>query len=95
MAMLAVTLLSAGILAYEVLLVRLFAIVQWHHFAYMIISVALLGFGASGTFVTLVRGWLEPRFTAAFVVCALSFAAAAPGGFAVAQAIPFNALEIV
>jgi hypothetical protein len=95
MAILAVTLLSAGILAYEVLLVRLFAIVQWHHFAYMIISVALLGFGASGTFVTLVRGWLEPRFTAAFVVCALSFAAAAPGSFAVVQAIPFNALEIV
>jgi hypothetical protein len=94
MAILAVTLLSAGILAYEVLLVRLFAIVQWHHFAYMIISVALLGFGASGTFVTLVRGWLEPRFTAAFVVCALSFAAAAPGSFAVVQAIPFNALEI-
>ncbi|HYG87831.1 MAG TPA: hypothetical protein VD978_16350 [Azospirillum sp.] len=95
MAMLAVMLLSAGILAYEVLLVRLFAIIQWHHFAYMIISVALLGFGASGTFVTLARGWLEPRFTAAFVTCALSFAAAAPGGFAVAQAIPFNALEIV
>ena len=25
--------ISAAILAYEVLLVRLFAIVQWHHFA--------------------------------------------------------------
>jgi len=34
---LAVTVLSAAVLAYEVLLMRLLAIVQWHHFAYMVI----------------------------------------------------------
>jgi hypothetical protein len=45
---LAVALLSAGALAYEVLLTRLFSIVQWHHYAYMVISIALLGYGASG-----------------------------------------------
>ncbi|HJO93324.1 MAG TPA: hypothetical protein QF753_07985 [Victivallales bacterium] len=28
---------------------------QWHHFAYMIISIALLGWGAAGTFLTLFR----------------------------------------
>ena len=32
---LAVALVSAGALAYEVLLTRLFSIVQWHHYAYM------------------------------------------------------------
>jgi len=37
------------VLAYEVLLTRLFSIVLWHHFAYMIISAAMLGYGASGT----------------------------------------------
>src|SRR3712207_49213 len=95
MAILAVALLSAGILAYEVLLTRLFAIVQWHHFAYMIISVALLGFGASGTFVTLARARLERYPTAAFAGFALLFAVTAPGGFVLAQALPFNALEIV
>lgn len=46
---LAVALLSAGTLAYEILLVRVFAIEQFHHFAYMAIGVAMLGFGASGT----------------------------------------------
>ncbi len=50
---LALVVISAAILAYEVLLVRLFAIVQWHHFAFMAISIALLGFGASG------HGWLS------------------------------------
>jgi hypothetical protein len=60
----AVAVLSAAILAYEVLLMRLFSIIWWHHFAYMIISVALLGFGASGTALALARERLLPRFAA-------------------------------
>jgi len=39
----ALSLVSAAALAYEILLTRLFAIIQWHHFAYMMINVALLG----------------------------------------------------
>jgi len=31
----AIALLSASALAYEVMLMRLFSIIQWHHFAYM------------------------------------------------------------
>jgi len=52
---LAVTFLSASTLAYEILLVRVFAIEQFYHFAYMAIGVAMLGFGASGTLVALAR----------------------------------------
>ena len=51
----AIGLISAAILAFEVLLMRLYAIVGWHHFAYMMISIALLGFGASGTALALAR----------------------------------------
>ena len=53
----AISLLSASIVAYEILLMHFFNIVQWHHFASMVISMALLGFGASGTLLTL---WREP-----------------------------------
>ncbi|MBI2615507.1 MAG: class I SAM-dependent methyltransferase [Gemmatimonadetes bacterium] len=49
----AVGLVAAATLVYEVLLVRLFAIAQFHHFAYMAIGVAMLGFGASGTALAL------------------------------------------
>jgi hypothetical protein len=42
----AIGLLSACMLAYEVLLTRLFSILLWHHFAYMIISAAMLGYVA-------------------------------------------------
>ena len=40
---------------------QVLSIVQWHHFAYMIISVALLGFGAAGTVLALLREWLLAR----------------------------------
>ena len=74
---------------------RLLSIIQWHHFAYMIISLALLGYAASGAFIALFCEWLQPRFEKAFVFCALLFAAAMPVCFVVAQEVPFNALEII
>lgn len=91
----AIAIVSAAVLSYEVLLMRLFAIVQWHHFAYMAISIALLGFGASGTFLFLVQRQLRPRFAAAFTANAAVFGISAPLGFAIAQRLPFNTLEVV
>ena len=55
MTALAVVWLSAATLAYQILLVRVFAIEQFHHFASMAIGVAMLGYGASGTLVALRR----------------------------------------
>jgi spermidine synthase len=90
-----IALLSASALAYEVLLVRLFSIIQWHHFAYMIISLALLGYGASGTFLALAQRWLLPRFNAVFLANIGLFGVAAVGCYALAQTIPFNAEEVL
>ena len=90
----AVALLSAGVLGYEILLARLLAIVHWHHFAYMIIAVALLGFGAAGSLVAVLQRPLLRQFRWSFGVAALGFGAGAPLAFALAQSLPFNALEI-
>ena len=86
--------LSAAALGYELLLLRLFAIIQWHHFAYLAISVALLGIGAAGTFVTLARRPLLAAWPHSFVLAAAAFAVAAVACFAAAERLPFNALEI-
>lgn len=51
-------LLSASIIAFQLVLMQLLSISQWNHFAYMVISVAMLGFGASGTALTFTRKWL-------------------------------------
>ncbi len=93
--LLPVSLISAATLAHEVLLMRLFSIIQWHHFAYMIISIALLGFGASGTFVVFARRPLVERYSAAFAASAALFGITAIVSFAGAERLPFNALEIV
>jgi hypothetical protein len=95
MPQLALAVISAATLAYEVLLVRLFAIVQWHHFAYMAISIALLGFGLSGTLLAILQNRVRTRFTAAFAAGATLFGLSAPTGFLLAQALPFNALAVV
>ncbi|MGE5799494.1 MAG: hypothetical protein ACM337_04135, partial [Syntrophaceae bacterium] len=57
--LLSVFLLSAVIIFFEILLMRVFAIQYWHHFASFIISLALLGFGSSGTLLYLLRRRLE------------------------------------
>ncbi len=47
----ALFLLSAATLIFEINLTRLFSVAQFYHFAFMIVSLALLGFGASGSFL--------------------------------------------
>ena len=58
---LALAVLSAAIISYEIQLIHFFTIVQWHHFAFMVISIAMLGFGASGTIISIFRKWLLER----------------------------------
>jgi spermidine synthase len=56
-----VALLSGALIAFQLVLMHILSIVQWYHFASMIISVALLGFGASGTLITFTRAWFLER----------------------------------
>ncbi|MDP1850611.1 MAG: hypothetical protein Q8K79_22660, partial [Solirubrobacteraceae bacterium] len=91
----AISLLSACVLAYEVLLTRLFSIVLWHHFAYMIISAAMLGYGASGTVLTLLKEKIAPHFGAVYVMAAAALAVLMPAAFLLAQQVPFNPLELL
>ena len=89
----AVAVLSAATLGYEILLTRLFSIVQWHHFAFLAISVALLGFGASGTFLVVLGDRIRIGIEPFFALAALGFGLAAPVGFVIAGRVPFNVLD--
>ena len=96
---LAIALLSAAALAYQLLLMRWLAIAHWHPFAVMIISLALLGHGASGTWLSLwLRGRgasvLRRRFDIVFMACAALFSISAVVAPWLAGSIPFNGLEL-
>ena len=59
--LLSIGLLSLAMIAYQLSLMQYLSIVQWYHFAYMVIAIALLGFGAAGTFIALFRKSLLGR----------------------------------
>jgi hypothetical protein len=52
--------LSAAVLALQVALTRIFSIAQVYHFAFLVISLALLGFGASGSILAIWPRFAEP-----------------------------------
>jgi hypothetical protein len=73
---LALGLLSIAVIAFQLILMQVLSITQWHHFAYMVISTALLGFGASGTVIALAREWLLERMDALLPLLLFAGAAA-------------------
>ena len=88
-------LISFSILSYEILLMRVFSITSWSHFAYMIISVALLGFGASGTFISLFQARLKKHFYAFFTLLSFLFSLSLWLCFVLSQRIPFDPFLIL
>ena len=86
----ALLLVSAAVIALELTLMRCLSIASWHHFAYLVISTALLGFGASGTVLTFAGGLLRRRFALSCVVLTGLFAISVVLCFAAAQALPLE-----
>ena len=76
----AITLCSFSSLLLELALTRLFSVVLFYHFAFLSISLALLGLGAGGVFAYLRRDWLAQWNTRALgailsFLCSLSVVA--------------------
>ncbi|HWQ15641.1 MAG TPA: hypothetical protein VNL77_22765 [Roseiflexaceae bacterium] len=88
MSYLGVGLLSAATLLFELALLRLFAVQQFYHFAFMAVSLALLGAGASGSLLSV---WPRRRSPAGL---SAAFAAAALGAYLTINYLPFDSFSI-
>lgn len=88
-------LIAGSVLLLEIALTRVFAITLWHHFAYMVISIALLGFGAAGSILTVQRQGLrdDPPYTA-LVLTSVAYGLGAIVMFLVATRLPIDTLAI-
>ena len=84
----AIALISAATLLLELSLLRLFAVQQFYHFAFMAISLALLGAGASGSLLSVRRRPPRPG-----PMC-LAFAVSTIGAFLVINYVPFDSFSI-
>jgi len=95
---LAVALVSLAVIGLELVLMRSLSLRWWHHFAYLAISVALLGFGASGTVLALlwrvVEGWWREWMAGAALLFALSIPAARWAARVVALDVPYLAWDL-
>jgi len=91
-----IAIVSASGLILQISLTRIFAVGQWYHYAFLSVSLAFLGYGASGSLMTLWRerlGRVPLRET-------LSVAASASGlmaflGYLAVNLIPFDPFRIV
>jgi len=92
---LAIFVISASVLAYEVALMRIFAITHWHHLAYMVISVALLGFGASGTFLSLFQKTFRKHSKPFLLLFCLLFPVSLIICLSLSQKIAFNLFVLI
>ena len=64
-------LLSGAVLLLQVALTRVFSIAQFYHFAFLVVSLALLGFGASGSLLSI---WPRLKSQKLYTWYALGFA---------------------
>jgi succinate dehydrogenase hydrophobic anchor subunit len=79
----AVFLVSGSTLAFEVLLARVFSVSQWNHLSFLVISIALFGFAASGTFFSIaapvVARWRSGHWSLLVALFSASMLAAVTG----------------
>jgi hypothetical protein len=81
----ALALISAAITAQQVGLMMVLGWVHWHHFAYLVVAVALLGCGLAGTVLSLARERLLAAWRNGLPWLALVAAGAMPLGVRLAQ----------
>ncbi|HVT82280.1 MAG TPA: hypothetical protein VHM90_16680 [Phycisphaerae bacterium] len=86
----ALALIAAVVVGLELSLMRGLAIRFSSHFAGIVISLGLLGFGAAGSFLTLLRRWVIGRQRALLVFLALALAATIPLTWWLAQEVPLD-----
>lgn len=91
---LGILLLSAATLLFEITLTRVFSEAQWYHFAFMVVSLALLGFGASGSFLSLFPRTATKNLSRYLAICAALYSFSCLGGYLTVNSLPFDSYRV-
>lgn len=81
-------------IAFEIFLVRHFAITNWSEYGYWIISMAMAGYSVSGVVLCLFGKTFETRAKALFYALPVAMLLLCSLGYAALGLIPFNPLEL-
>jgi hypothetical protein len=86
----AIFFVSIAVIALQLMLMRALSVSHYYHFSYLVISTALLGFGASGTFLALFFDLLKRHFYFWNLLFQLLFLISIPVSYSIAQALPLD-----
>lgn len=86
-----IVLVSAATLMFELALTRLFSVTEWYHFAFLSVSVALLGYGSSGTLLALASANTRSRLAS---ISALALPLSILGAYLIINRIPFDSYQL-
>ena len=85
---------SAAVLALQVLQTRILSVQMWHHHSYMVVTMALLGFGAAGSIATIFPGLIGRHPARNASLAATLFAPTTLLGFLLLSATADTAAEM-
>jgi len=82
-------LVSAASMVFELSLTRYFAVAEWYHFGFLSVSVALMGYGLSGTLLA-----IGPRRLHSCESLGAALAVAILGAYGVINTLPFDSYQL-
>ncbi len=86
---------SIALIALQLMLMRALSVSHYYHFSYLVISTALLGFGASGTFLALFFDIMKRNFFYVNLLLHLLFLISVPVTYSTAQMLPLDTQYIL
>ena len=86
--------LSSSALLFEIDLSRLLSVSQFYHFAFMVVSLALLGYGASGTALALFPKLNQKSTHQSLAWFSLACGFSILGSYLIMNAVPFDSFSI-
>lgn len=91
---LGVFLLSSATLMLQVSYTRVLSVASWHHFVWMVVSVALLGYAASGTLLSAYPRIREMEFDHVLTVVSILFSISALLSYVASIYMPFDPAKL-
>ena len=90
---LGIFLISTSSLTLEIFLTRFFSISQGYHFAFMVVSIALLGYGASGSFLMLFPSILRKNTKGLLYILSLILSFTIIFSYLISNRLPFDIVK--
>jgi hypothetical protein len=91
---LGIFLVSSAALILEISLTRVFSVSKWYHFAFLVVSIALVGYGASGSFLAISGKTLKKDMHQLLAAFSLLFSVSCLVGFLATNNLDFDPFTV-